>query len=51
MCLAVVSNMHFKGKPETPGPLALFPLTARASPSAQEWWGEGVCVTPLGWAE
>lgn len=33
--------MHFKGKPETPGPLALFPLTAQAPASLPGLRGSG----------
>lgn len=39
--MAVASNMHFKGKPETLGPLALFPLAAQAPPGLPELRGSG----------
>lgn len=48
MRLAVASNMHFKGKPETLGPLALFPLSAPAPPSLPGAAGRGVDTIRVG---
>lgn len=59
--MALASNAHFKGKHETPGPLALFPLAARAAPNPPGSGAAGSGGTidncpprpcqPLGWAK